>query len=206
VKDSPFLGMKKKMLYLCRAIIKYTYMDRIRLWDKEFELFIPEQQIQEAIVEMAKRIKADTEGADPLFVSILNGAFMFTSELMRQLDGPYELTFACYSSYKGTSTSGTVNEIMPVKENVEDRMVIILEDIIDTGTTMKYVMEKLRQQGAKDVRLATMLFKPEAMKCNLIPDYVGLEIPPDFIVGYGLDFDKRGRAYKDIYKLANNTD
>lgn len=179
-------------------------MDRIRLWDKEFELFIPEQQIQNAIAEMAERIKADIEGTNPLFVSILNGAFMFTAELMRQLDGPHELTFARYSSYRGTSTTGTVNEIMPVKVDVKDRMVILLEDIIDTGTTMKYVMEKLRGQGAKDVRLATMLFKPLAMQCNLVPDYVGLEIPPDFIVGYGLDYDERGRAYKDIYKLKSN--
>lgn len=176
-------------------------MDRIRLWDKEFELFIPEQKIQNAIAEMAKKIKTDITDTNPLFVSILNGAFMFTSDLMRELNGPYELTFARYSSYRGTSTTGSVQEIMPVKVDVKDRMVFLLEDIIDTGTTMQYVMNKLREQGAREVRLATMLYKPEAMRCNLIPDYVGLEIPTDFIVGYGLDYDELGRAYRDIYKL-----
>ncbi|MDF9831038.1 hypoxanthine phosphoribosyltransferase [Parabacteroides sp. PF5-6] len=176
-------------------------MDRIRLWDKEFELFIPEQKIQNAIAEMAQRIKTDIADSNPLFVSILNGAFMFTSDLMRELNGPYELTFARYSSYRGTSTTGSVQEIMPVKVDVKDRMVFLLEDIIDTGTTMQYVMNKLREQGAREVRLATMLYKPEAMRCNLVPDYVGLEIPTDFIVGYGLDYDELGRAYRDIYKL-----
>jgi len=176
-------------------------MDQIRLWDKDFELFIPEQKIQNAIAEMAKKIKADIADTNPLFVSILNGAFMFTADLMRELNGPYELTFARYSSYRGTSTTGSVNEIMPVKVDVRNRMVILLEDIIDTGTTMQYVMDKLREQGAREVRLATMLYKPEAMRCNLMPDYVGLEIPTDFIVGYGLDYDELGRAYRDIYKL-----
>lgn len=178
-------------------------MDRIRLKDKEFDLFIPEHKIQEAIEEMAGRIKKDIMGTDPLFVSILNGAFMFTAELMRHLNGPYELTFARYSSYKGTSTTGCVNEIMPVCVDVTGRMVILLEDIIDTGTTMQFVMQKLKEQGATDVRLATMLFKPEALRCNLIPDYVGLHIPTDFIVGYGLDYDELGRSYRDIYKLAD---
>lgn len=176
-------------------------MNRIRLWDKEFELFISEQEIRSAVVRIAETVKKDVEGKNPLFVSILNGAFMFTADLMRELNGPYELTFARYSSYRGTSTTGSVNEIMPVKVDVKDRMVILLEDIIDTGTTMLYVMNKLREQGAREVRLATMLYKPESMKCDLVPDYTGLEIPTDFIVGYGLDYDELGRTYRDIYKL-----
>lgn len=177
-------------------------MHKIRLKDKEFEMFIPEQEIREAISSIAKRIRVDIENENPLFVSILNGAFMFTAELMRCLDGPYELTFARYSSYRGTESSGKINEVMPVTVDVTGRMVILLEDIIDTGTTMQFVMDKLKKQGATDVRLATMLFKPEALRCSLTPDYVGLEIPTDFIVGYGLDYDELGRAYKDIYKLA----
>ena len=159
------------------------FMDRIRLKDKEFELFIPESDIQAAIAKMAVQIKADVEGKNPLFVGVLNGAFMFVAELMRELDVPYELTFARYSSYQGTSSTG------------------LLEDIIDTGFTMSYVMEKLRSEGAADVRLATMLFKPESLKCELTPDYVGLQIPADFIVGHGLDYDELGRSYKDIYKV-----
>lgn len=176
-------------------------MDRIRLKDKEFELFIPEQQIKDAIAKMAQQIRRDVEGTNPLFVGILNGAFMFVAELMHQLSGPYEITFARYSSYKGTNTTGVVREIMPVQVDVKGRTLILLEDIIDTGFTLQYVMDKLRRDGARDVRLATMLFKPDSLKCNLIPDYVGLEIPSDFIVGYGLDYEEMGRAYSNIYKI-----
>ncbi|MDR1981871.1 MAG: hypoxanthine phosphoribosyltransferase [Tannerellaceae bacterium] len=176
-------------------------MDRIRLKDKEFELFIPEKEILEAIKKMAIQIEKDMAGTNPLFVGILNGAFMFIADLMRYLDGPYELTFARYSSYHGIRTTGMVHEIMAVKADMKERVVILLEDIVDTGFTMQFVMNKLKKEGAKEVKLATMLFKPEALKCELTPDYVGLEIPNDFIVGYGLDYDEQGRAYRDIYKI-----
>lgn len=176
-------------------------MGTIRLKDKEFKLFIPEEKIQEAVEEMAVKIKSDMEGRNPLFVGVLNGAFMFVAELMRRLNGPYELAFARYSSYQGTSTTGTVREVMPLTIDVKGRTVILLEDIVDSGYTMRYVMAKLRDQGAVDVRLATMLLKPDALKCDLKPDYVGLEIPNDFIVGYGLDYDEMGRAYRDIYTI-----
>ncbi len=176
-------------------------MDRIRLKDKEFELFIPDQKIQEAILDMAKRIEADMKGTNPLFVVVLNGAFMFAAELMRAFDAEYEVAFARYSSYRGTSTTGVVKEIMPIKADVKGRTVVLLEDIIDSGFTMSYVMAKLREQGATDVRLATMLFKPESLRVDLTPDYVGIQIPADFIVGHGLDYDEVGRAYRDIYKV-----
>ena len=176
-------------------------MNRIRLKDKEFELFIPEIKIVEAIRNMADRIKEDIKRTDPLFVGVLNGAFMFTSELMKELNGPYQLTFARYSSYRGTSSTGSINEIMPIQVPVKGRVVVLMEDIIDTGFTMEYVMNKLREDGAADVKLATMLFKPDALKCKLVPDYVGLSIPNDFIVGYGLDYDELGRTYRDIYKI-----
>ncbi len=176
-------------------------MSRIRLKDKEFELSISEEHILSTIARMAEEIRRDIQGANPLFISILNGAFMFTGELMRCLDGPYEVTFARYSSYVGTSTSGRVKEITPIHAECKGRTVILLEDIIDTGLTMQFVKSKLLAEGAADVRLATMLFKPASLKCDLKPDYVGIEIPSDFIVGHGLDYDELGRAYKDIYKL-----
>ena len=140
-------------------------MDRIRLKDKEFELFIPEEEIKDAIAKVAERIREDVKGTNPLFVGILNGAFMFTAELMRQLNEPYEITFARYSSYKGTSTTGVVREIMPVQADVKGRTLIMIEDIID---------------------------------------YIGIRIPSDFIVGYGLDYDEMGRAYRNIYKIIDN--
>ncbi len=176
-------------------------MQQIRLKDKKFELFIPEEKIQKAIAAMAEQIRKDVEGTNPLFVGILNGAFMFTAELMRQLDEPYEVTFARYASYKGTQTTGVVREIMPVQANIKGRTLILLEDIIDTGFTLQYVTEKMRKEGAADVRIATMLFKPNSLKCSLKPDYIGLQIPHDFIVGYGLDYEEMGRAYRDIYKV-----
>ncbi|WP_085537612.1 hypoxanthine phosphoribosyltransferase [Massilibacteroides vaginae] len=176
-------------------------MDKIRLRDKEFKLFIPEKEIQEAIAKMAARIKEDMEGKNPLFVGVLNGAFMFVAELMRQLNGPYQLTFARYSSYQGTSTTGKIHEVMPLTSDIEGRVVVLLEDIVDSGYTMQHVMKKLRNEGAAEVRLATMLLKPDALKCDLRPDYIGIEIPNDFIVGYGLDYDEMGRAYRDIYTI-----
>ncbi|GHT34942.1 hypoxanthine phosphoribosyltransferase [Bacteroidia bacterium] len=179
-------------------------MKRIRLKDKEFELFIPEKDIQEAIARIARQIEKDVEGRNPLFVGILNGAFMFISDLMHQLNGPYELTFARYSSYSGAHTTGTVNEIMPIRSDIQGRMIILLEDIIDTGGTMFHVMEKLRRGGAADVRLATMLFKPDSLKYDIKPDYAGLVIPNDFIVGCGLDYDELGRAYSDIYRIVED--
>jgi hypoxanthine phosphoribosyltransferase len=175
---------------------------RVCLKGKEFELFLSEEEIKKAIEDIARQIKSELGGAHPLFVSILNGAFMFTAELMRKLDAPHDLVFARYSSYRGTETTGKVVEIMPVTTSIKGRTVVLLEDIVDTGTTMQYVMEKLRQEGASDVRLATLLFKPAALRCNLRPDYTGLEIPPVFIVGYGLDYDECGRTFKDIYRLA----
>ncbi len=177
-------------------------MEKIRLKDKNFELFISEKEIEGAIAEMARRIKADVGDRNPLFVGVLSGAFMFAAELMKQIDASYEITFARYSSYAGTSTTGVVREVMPVQADVRGRTVVLLEDVVDTGYTMQYVMEKLRMDGAADVRLATMLFKPESLRCDLKPDYVGLQIPDDFIVGYGLDYDEQGRTLRDIYRVA----
>lgn len=176
-------------------------MDRIQLKDKEFELYIPERDIKKAIENVAAQIKRDIEGQNPLFVGILNGAFMFIADIMYYLNGPYELTFARYASYHGTSTTGKLTEIMPVKSDVKGRSIILLEDIIDTGYTMKHIIKKLKDDGAADVKLATMLFKPDALRHDIKPDYVGIEIANDFIVGYGLDYDELGRAYRDIYKV-----
>lgn len=176
-------------------------MEKIRLQDKEFELFISDEKIQEAVTAMACEIKADVGDRNPLFVAILNGAFMFAADLMKALDDSYEITFARYSSYQGLNSTAKVREIMPVQADIKGRTVILVEDVIDTGYTMELVMDKLRKEGAADVRLATMLFKPDALKCKLTPDYVGLPIPGDFIVGHGLDYDELGRAYRDIYKL-----
>ena len=176
-------------------------MQRIHLRDKDFELFITDAEIQAAVERMAQQIVSDMAGKRPLFVGILNGAFMVVADLMRALNSAYELTFARYYSYAGTSITGVLKEVMPISVDVKGRTIILLEDIIDTGFTMSQVMAKLREQGAEEVRLATMLFKPESLKVDLKPDYVGLQIPSAFIVGHGLDYDEMGRAYRDIYQV-----
>lgn len=179
-------------------------MDRIRLKDKEFELYISEKEVKNAIKRVAIEIEKDIVGTNPLFVGILNGAFRFIADIMYYLNGPYELTFARYSSYHGTGSSGVLQEIMPIKSEIKGRSVVILEDIIDTGFTMSQIIQKLKNEGAADVKLATMLFKPDALKYDVKPDYVGLEISNDFIVGCGLDYEELGRAYRNIYKIVEN--
>jgi hypoxanthine phosphoribosyltransferase len=174
---------------------------KIRLKDKDFELFIQEEEIVAAIKKMAEAIRRDTEGQNPLFVGILNGAYLFTAELMSHLSPACELTFAAYSSYRGTESAGVVQELLPVRNDVRDRLVILLEDIIDTGLTMQHVKRKLQEAGAGRVCLATMLFKPDSLKCDLKPDYIGLEIETDFVVGFGLDYDGLGRTSRNIYKI-----
>jgi hypoxanthine phosphoribosyltransferase len=126
---------------------------------------------------------------------------MFVSELMSKLSPTNELTFAAYSSYSGTKSEGIVKELLPIRGNKRDRPIVLLEDIIDTGLTMQYVTNRLRDEGVEDVRLATMLLKPGSLKCNLKPDYVGMSIDNDFIVGFGLDYDGLGRTSRDIYKI-----
>ncbi|MDR2472170.1 MAG: hypoxanthine phosphoribosyltransferase [Tannerella sp.] len=176
-------------------------MQQIKLHDKWFEPYISEAQIVEAVARIAGAIRRDMEGKNPLFVGVLNGAFMFVAELMKHLPPDSELTFAAYSSYHGMKSEGTVRELLPIRGNVKDRPVILLEDVIDTGLTMWYVMNLLRERGAADVKLATMLLKPAALQCDLKPDYVGLEIGNDFITGFGLDYNGLGRNTRDIYKV-----
>ena len=177
-------------------------MKRIKLWDKEFELSIAYSEIQSAIRQMADKMRIDLEGKDTLFICILNGAFMFASELLKELELPdIEISFLKLASYSGTSSIGEVRELIGLNEEIAGRTVIILEDIVDSGHTMKGVIDQLIQKGVNEVKIATMLFKPDALKVDLTIDYVGLVIPNDFIVGFGLDYNRRGRNFKDIYTL-----
>ena len=177
-------------------------MKRIKLWDKEFEISIPYSDIQLAVRQMAEKMKNDLEGKETLFICILNGAFMFASELMKELDlKDAEISFLKLASYSGTSSTGNVKELIGLNEDIKGRTVVILEDIVDTGHTIKGVIEQVSQKGAAAVKIATLLFKPDALKVDLQLDYVGIVIPNDFIVGFGLDYDRRGRNFKDIYTL-----
>ena len=169
--------------------------------DKVFSLFIEEKEIKEAIEKMAGQINADMKGRNPLFLVVLNGAFMLASDLMKRISIPCEVSFIKLSSYIGTKTTSVVREVIGLDRVLTGRHVIILEDIIDTGITMGVTIEKLASLGASEVRIATLLFKPDAFKMNFEADYIGIKIPNEFIVGYGLDYNGFGRNYPDIYKI-----
>jgi hypoxanthine phosphoribosyltransferase len=173
----------------------------VTLGDKSFKLYIPESQILAAIAQMAQKINQDYADKKPLIIPILNGSFMFAADLMKQLSCPCEISFIKASSYKGTSSTGALAELIGVNEELKGRDVIILEDIVDTGHTLAKIIPSLQALGPATVTVATLLFKPNALKTNIDIHYVGMEIPNEFIVGYGLDYDGLGRNLRDIYQV-----
>ncbi|MCF2736345.1 hypoxanthine phosphoribosyltransferase [Bacteroides caecigallinarum] len=178
-------------------------MSTIRIKDKSFTTFITEDKILKEVSRVADEINRDLEGTEPLFLSVLNGSFMFTADLMKRISLPCEISFVKLASYAGTSSTGKVKELVGLNENIEGRTVVIVEDIIDTGFTMQRLVETLRSKNPKDIRIATLLVKPDKLQVNLDIDYVAMNIPNDFIVGYGLDYDGKGRNYRDIYTVVN---
>lgn len=179
-------------------------MKSVRVLDKTFTLFIESKEIDEGIEKIAQQINHDMKDKDPLFLIVLNGAFMFASDLLKKITIPCELSFVKLSSYVGTKTTSLVRELIGLDEVLTGRSVVILEDIIDTGITMGFTTEKLKKLGAKEVRIATLLYKPEAFTMSYPIDYVGIKIPNDFIVGYGLDYDGHGRNIPEIYKIVED--
>ena len=178
-------------------------MDKIKLFDKTFKLFIPNAQIEAAIDDVAARINADNAGCTdiPVILCVLNGSMMFTSALMKRLDFTCELVSIKLASYEGTTTTGKVKEMLGFTSDVTGRRVIVVEDIVDTGNTIVTLAEKLKEHHAKEVKICTLLFKPESYTKDVKLDYLGLEIPNAFIVGYGLDYNEVGRNFEDIYVL-----
>ncbi len=178
-------------------------MDKICIKDKTFSLSIRESEILDAVQAIARSIDRDLKGMNPLFVCVLNGAFMFAADLMRHVSIPCELAFIRLASYRGEHTSGKVREILGLEENIQGRDVVVLEDVVDTGITLEALLASLRGKGARSVRVAAFLLKQDALQRDVTVDYVGMNIPNDFIVGYGLDYDGYGRNLKDIYKVEN---
>lgn len=175
---------------------------RVTIEDKTFELSISEKEILEAVDRCAKAISADYADKTPIFVIVLNGAFMFGSDLVKRVNIPCQIAFTKISSYEGTSTTCVIKEQLPVTEDIRGRHIIIVEDIVDTGYSMAYLKERLESFKPASVEICTLSFKPE--KCR-VPDlnikYVGMQLPEVFIVGYGLDYNSKGRNLKDIYSL-----
>jgi hypoxanthine phosphoribosyltransferase len=176
-------------------------MSTVQIKDKKFSLSIKDVEIQAAVCRVAEAINRDLEGKDPLFLCVLNGAFMFASDLMKNVHVPCQITFIKLSSYEGLYTTGTVKEIIGLNESVVGRTVVVVEDIVDTGITMERILASLKAKGATEIRVATFLQKPDALQCDIQVDYVAMKIPNDFIVGYGLDYDGYGRNLKDIYTV-----
>lgn len=178
-------------------------MKQVKLKDKEFRLSYPEAEIQSDIDLLASKINHDFgRNKDiPLFLSVLNGSFMFAADLLKRITFPCEISFIKLSSYQGTSTTGKVNQLIGLSEDITGRKVIILEDIVDTGITLNKLHEELTTLNPRQIVVATLLFKPEAYKGKLKIDYIGRSIPNEFIVGYGLDYDGLGRNLPDIYTV-----
>ncbi len=175
-------------------------MSIIKLHDKHFKPFVTEEQIAETVNRMVKWVKHDLDGEVPLFVGIMNGSFVFAADFIRAFEGNCEISFVKLASYKGESSTGIVKQLIGIDEDLEDRTVIILEDIIDTGTTLEEIYEIFRNKKVKQLKIATLFFKPDVFRKGLPIDYIGISIPDKFIVGYGLDYDGLGRNLKSVYQ------
>jgi hypoxanthine phosphoribosyltransferase len=175
----------------------------VKVHNKRFGLFISEAQIQSAVTRIADQMNRDLAEKDPVFLGILNGAFMFASDLYKQLHFPCQITFLKLASYSGTQSTGTVKQLIGINLDLKDRCVVVLEDIVDTGVTLETIIRQLNGFQPKEIRVATLLHKPNATEKDVKLDYVGMEIPNDFIVGYGLDYDGYGRNFKEIYQLVD---
>lgn len=176
-------------------------MNKIKVLDKKFVSYIPQKVIEDAIQKIANQINVDMKDKNPLFLVMLNGAFMFAAQLFKNLTIDCETSFVKYSTYSGTQCNNEVKELIGLDASVKNRNIVIVEDIIDTGFTMNSCLKKLEGMGAASIKLAVMLFKPNTFKFNYKIDYIGMNIGNEFIVGYGLDYNEHGRNYSSIYKL-----
>ena len=176
-------------------------MKRITIKDKTFETSMPEAEIKNRVKELAQQMSRDLEGKNPLLLAVLNGAFIFAADLMREMTIPCEISFVKLASYQGTTSTGTIHEVIGINENLSGRTVVIVEDIVESGLTIKRMMEQLGTRNPASVQVCTLFFKPERLKEDLKLDYVAFEIPNDFILGYGLDYDQQGRGLRDLYTL-----
>jgi hypoxanthine phosphoribosyltransferase len=177
-------------------------MTQITLGDRTFSKYISYREITDAVKKIAGQLNNDMTNEDtPVFLSILNGAFMFTADLMKHIQFDCLLSFVKLSSYEGLSSKGSINELIGLNLDLTDKTVIIIEDIIDTGVTIEHLINTISSHKPKQLKTATMLFKPEAYRKNIAIDYIGINIPDEFIVGYGLDYNGLGRNYPDIYRI-----
>jgi len=176
-------------------------MTKVQVRELVFEKFISRNEIDKAVQKVADDINRDYAGKNPILLAILNGAFIFASDLMRKITIPCEISFVKFASYSGTATTTNVRELIGLDEELTGRNIIVVEDIIDTGITMDKLLDDVRRREPLDVKVACFCFKPEAFKKSFDIDYIGMKIPNDFIVGYGLDYNGYGRNLPEIYKI-----
>ncbi len=176
-------------------------MNTVTLLDQDFELLIPAVEIEQAVSRIAQQINRDLKGKDVVFIGILNGAFMFAAELLKQIDLTCQISFLKLESYSGTSSTGMVTSLIGLGVDISNCTVVVLEDIVDTGLTIANIVKQLERHKTSELKIATLLFKPEAYKEKVKLDYVGIEIPNKFIVGFGLDYNGFGRNLKEIYVI-----
>ena len=176
-------------------------MDNVKILDKEFSIYLTEEQILKEVKRVAKEINKDYEGENPIFMGILNGSFMFASDLYKDITLDSQITFLKLASYEGTSSTGKIKRLIGINEDIKDKTVIIIEDIVDTGNTLDSIIKQLRGYEPKEIKLVTLLYKPEAYTKDFPIAYKCFDIPNDFIVGYGLDYDGYGRNLRHIYKI-----
>ena len=178
-------------------------MNEVNLKDKTFEVFISDTEISEIVHSISNQIN-NSGVKDPLFIAVMNGAFLFAADVMRKITiSNAEISFIKLSSYEGTETTGKVDELIGVSDDISGRNIIVLEDIIDTGITLEKIISLLKKEEVADIKVATLLFKPDAYTKDMEIDFIGKSIPNDFVVGYGLDYDEIGRNLPHIYKLKN---
>ncbi len=175
----------------------------MKVKDKEFRVSIPEADILKQVARVAGEINRDYEGEVPVFLAVLNGAFIFAADLLREITIPCEISFVKMTSYEGVSSTGEIHEMIGLNTDITGRPVIIIEDIVDTGLTMAHMLETLQQYKPKSIDICALLVKPEKLKVELDIRYRCLEIPNDFILGYGLDYDQQGRNTRDIYTIVD---
>ncbi|MGM0650442.1 MAG: hypoxanthine phosphoribosyltransferase [Bacteroidota bacterium] len=177
-------------------------MESVRILDKTFSIYLTESKINERVSQLAAQINKEYKQQEIVFVGILNGCFMFASDLFKQLEIDCKVSFLKIASYQGTQSTGKVQQLIGLNEDISNKTVIIIEDIIDTGITIDHIINQLNAYQPSEIKVASLLFKPEAYQKTMQPDYIGFEIPNKFIVGYGLDYNGYGRNLKHIYQIS----
>ncbi len=178
-----------------------TITKTVQLHDKTFSEHISASEIESVVNMLAEKINADLEGKNPLFVCVLNGVFLFAADLLRKIETPCEVSFIKVSSYEGIASTGILQTQIGLKEDIKGRTIVLVEDIIDSGNTIANLLPILEKGQPAEIKIATLLFKPSAFKKDFKIDYIGMEIPNEFVVGYGLDYNGLGRNLPEIYKL-----